>query len=54
MHGLEEALPVELRPGQVMEFTAAGGLGFSRLIRAVVTWVDDAGEQEESFTLNTL
>jgi hypothetical protein len=54
VHGLEEALPVELRPGQVMEFTASGGLGFSRLIRAVVTWVDDAREQEESFTLNTL
>jgi len=52
--GLEEALPVELRPGQSMEFAASAGLGMSTLLRAVVTWVDDAGEQEESFTLNTL
>jgi hypothetical protein len=49
-----EALPVELRPGQPMEFAASAGLGMSTLIRAVVTWVDDAGNQEESFTLNTL
>ncbi|HEY5990494.1 MAG TPA: hypothetical protein VIV12_29505 [Streptosporangiaceae bacterium] len=49
-----EALPVELRPGQPMEFLATAGLGMSTLIRAVVTWVDDVGEQEESFTLNTL
>jgi len=26
----------------------------STLIRAVVTWTDDAGEHEEPFTLNTL
>jgi hypothetical protein len=52
--GLEEALPVELRPGQPMEFAASAGLGMSPRIRAVVTWVDDAGEQEEPFTLNTL
>jgi hypothetical protein len=51
---LDEVLPVELRPGQSMEFVASGGLGFSALIRAVVRWVDDAGKQEESFTLNTL
>ncbi len=49
-----EDLPVELRPGQPMEFAASAGLGMSTLLRAVVTWVDDAGEQEESFTLNTL
>jgi hypothetical protein len=49
-----EALPVELRPGQEMEFAASAGLGMSSLIRAVVTWNDDAGDQEESFTLNTL
>jgi hypothetical protein len=49
-----EALPVELRPGQPMEFVASAGLSMSRRIRAVVTWVDDDGEQEEPFTLNTL
>ena len=49
-----EALPVDLRPGQSMEFIASAGLGMSPRIRAVVTWVDDAGEQEEPFTLNTL
>jgi hypothetical protein len=42
------------RPGQPMEFPTSAGLGMSTRIRAVVTWVDDAGEQEESFTLNTL
>jgi hypothetical protein len=49
-----EDLPVELRPGQPMEFATSAGLGMSTLLRAVVTWVDDAGEQEESLTLNTL
>jgi hypothetical protein len=49
-----EALPVELRPGQEMEFPALTGLGMSTLIRGVVTWTDDAGDQEESYTLNTL
>ncbi len=49
-----EALPVDLRPGQSMEFIASAGLGMSTLIRAVVTWTDDAGEHEEPFTLNTL
>jgi hypothetical protein len=49
-----EALPVDLRPGQPMEFVASAGLGMSTQIRAVVRWVDDAGEQEETFTLNTL
>src|SRR5262245_52520339 len=49
-----EVLPVELRPGQAMEFMASAGLGMSTLIRAVVTWVDDAGKQEEAFTLNTV
>ncbi len=47
-------LPVELRPGQEMEFAASVGLGMSTLIRAVASWIDDAGGQEESFTLNTL
>jgi hypothetical protein len=50
--GLED--PVELRPGQPMAFVASAGWGMSVEIRAVVTWVDDAGAQEEAFTLNTL
>jgi hypothetical protein len=49
-----EVLPVELRPGQSMEFIASAGLGTSMLMRAVVSWIDDAGSQEEPFTLNTL
>jgi hypothetical protein len=49
-----EALPVELRPGQPMEFIASSGLGMTNLIRVVVPWEDDAGEQEEPFTLNTV
>ncbi len=49
-----EALPVDLRPGQPMEFVASAGLGMSTRIRVVVRWIDDAGEQEEAFTLNTL
>jgi hypothetical protein len=49
-----DALPVDLRPGQSMDFLASSGLGMSTQIRAVVRWVDDAGEQEETFTLNTL
>jgi hypothetical protein len=49
-----EALPVELRSGQPLEFVASAGLGMSAQIRVVVRWVDDAGDQEESFTLNTL
>jgi hypothetical protein len=53
MIGLD-ALPVDLRPGQSMDFVASAGLGMSTRIRAVVRWVDDAGEQEETFTLNTL
>jgi hypothetical protein len=50
-----EVLPVELRPKQPMEFLASAGMGgVSNLIRVVVTWTDDVGDQEESFTLNTL
>jgi ABC-type nitrate/sulfonate/bicarbonate transport system ATPase subunit len=53
MIGLE-ALPVELRAHQPMEFIATSGMGMSTLIRVVVSWEDDAGEQEERFTVNTV
>jgi hypothetical protein len=48
--GLEQ-LPVDLQPRQSMTFDDAKVLGEADLVRAVVTWIDNAGEHEVPYTL---
>jgi hypothetical protein len=49
-----DAFPVDLWPGQSMPFDLAVALGEATLLKALVRWVDDAGQQEATYTLRTL
>jgi hypothetical protein len=46
-----EALPVDLQPGQSMEFPFSMDLGTARRVQVTVGWTDDIGSHEEPYTL---